>query len=388
MEGIQQQIANELMKRGLGVEEATKLAKNVDPRAKNITQILNQITKQRPLPSAPAARGLTAAATALANNPLKMTGIGAGASLVGLGGLALLNTEPEDIGRLIGQGQLAFEDVRDKIGDIADKAGSTYNNIMSRIKSGYDEVVNPPMPDMPELPKRFPVAPPDMPSQPLPEQQMQPMPIIPEQQPPLGRYDIGRYDTSMMTEEEIQRLQEILDSLQEKDPIGFAEGGPAKIAEMLQDINKNPEADFLAEGTPSNLDFLKSYLDLESRDKYNKIPASFGNALESLGGLRSDVGGADKAIITQTPGLADFLASTDIREVLNEYGRVISNLDRQLLKSIIADAQGIDKKNRTLSRLDRILSSGLGKAGKGKQEGVKISEKSVEFLPANMLDMK
>ena len=319
MEGIQQQIANELMKRGLGVEEATRLAKNVDPRAKNITQILNQITKQRPLPSAPAARGLasrgtlTAAATALANNPLKMTGIGAGVSLLGLGGLALLNTEPEDIGRLIGQGQLAFEDVRDKIDDIADKAGSTYNNIMSRIKSGYDEVVNPPMPDMPvgPMPKRFFEAPPDMPSQPLPEQP-----------PPLGRYDIGRYDTSMMTEEEIQRLQEILDSLQEKDPIGFAEGGPAKIAEMLQDINKNPVADFLAEGTPSDQNIADAFADFKK-------------------------------------GFADLLGKS---------GRTISNKDR--------------------SRLDKLVSDGLGRTKKGRQEGIKISEKSVEFLPANMLDMK
>mgnify|MGYP003123852418 FL=1 len=319
MEGIQQQIANELMKRGLGVEEATRLAKNVDPRAKNITQILNQITKQRPLPSAPAARGLasrgtlTAAATALANNPLKMTGIGAGVSLLGLGGLALLNTEPEDIGRLIGQGQLAFEDVRDKIDDIADKAGSTYNNIMSRIKSGYDEVVNPPMPDMPvgPMPKRFFEAPPDMPSQPLPEQP-----------PPLGRYDIGRYDTSRMTEEEIQRLQEILDSLQEEDPIGFAEGGPAKIAEMLQDINKNPVADFLAEGTPSDQNIADAFADFKK-------------------------------------GFADLLGKS---------GRTISNKDR--------------------SRLDKLVSDGLGRTKKGRQEGIKISEKSVEFLPANMLDMK
>jgi len=319
MEGIQQQIANELMKRGLGVEEATRLAKNVDPRAKNITQILNQITKQRPLPSAPAARGLasrgtlTAAATALANNPLKMTGIGAGVSLLGLGGLALLNTEPEDIGRLIGQGQLAFEDVRDKIDDIADKAGSTYNNIMSRIKSGYDEVVNPPMPDMPvgPMPKRFFEAPPDMPSQPLPEQP-----------PPLGRYDIRRYDTSMMTEEEIQRLQEILDSLQEEDPIGFAEGGPAKIAEMLQDINKNPVADFLAEGTPSDQNIADAFADFKK-------------------------------------GFADLLGKS---------GRTISNKDR--------------------SRLDKLVSDGLGRTKKGRQEGIKISEKSVEFLPANMLDMK
>jgi len=334
MEGIQQQIFSELMKRGLGVEEATKLAKNVDPRAKNITQILNQITKQRPLPSAPAARGLasrgtlTAAATALANNPLKMTGIGAGASLLGLGGLALLNTEPEDIGRLIGQGQLAFEDVRDKIDDIADKAGSTYNNIMSRIKSGYDEVVNPPMPDMPvgPMPKRFFEAPPDMPSQPLPEQQIPPkpesFPQLPKQPPPLGRYDIRRYDTSLMTEEEIQRLQEILDSLQEKDPIGFAEGGPAKIAEMLQDINKNPVADFLAEGTPSDQNIADAFADFKK-------------------------------------GFADLLGKS---------GRTISNKDR--------------------SRLDKLVSDGLGRTKKGRQEGIKISEKSVEFLPANMLDMK
>jgi hypothetical protein len=357
MEGIQQQIFSELMKRGLGVEEATKLAKNVDPRAKNITQILNQITKQRPLPPAPAtrlgqsaARGLasrgtlTAAATALANNPLKMTGIGAGASLVGLGGLALLNTEPEDIGRLIGQGQLAFEDVRDKIDDIADKAGSTYNNIMSRIKSGYDEVVNPPMPDMPVGPmleseflpgaakrERFEKEDffrrvPDMPSQPLPEQQIPPkpesFPQLPKQPPPLGRYDIRRYDTSMMTEEEIQRLQEILDSLQEKDPIGFAEGGPAKIAEMLQDINKNPVADFLAEGTPSDQNIADAFADFKK-------------------------------------GFADLLGKS---------GRTISNKDR--------------------SRLDKLVSDGLGRTKKGRQEGIKISEKSVEFLPANMLDMK
>jgi hypothetical protein len=367
MEGIQQQIFSELMKRGLGVEEATKLAKNVDPRAKNITQILNQITKQRPLPPAPAtrlgqpaARGLasrgtlTAAATALANNPLKMTGIGAGASLVGLGGLALLNTEPEDIGRLIGQGQLAFEDVRDKIDDIADKAGSTYNNIMSRIKSGYDEVVNPPMPDMPvgpmleseflpgaakrELFKKedFFRRVPSMPSQPLPEQQMQPMPIIPEMP----------FDPN-------------------EDPIGFAEGGPAKIAEMLQDINKNPVADFLAEGTPKN--------------------QVFADALKDLGEFGP---GVDRAIIRQTPGLADFLASGNIQEIFQESGRTISNQDMQILKNILDDVRGIDKTSQALSRLDKILSSGLGRAKKGKQEGVKISEKSVEFLPANMLDMK
>lgn len=350
MEGIQQQIFSELMKRGLGVEEATKLAKNVDPRAKNITQILNQITKQRPLPAQggtltsaaqavdklkgvdPRARGLasrgtlTAAATALANNPAKFSPIGVGASLLGLGGLALLNTEPEDIGRLIGQGQLAFEDVRDKIGDIADKVRSTPSDIMSRIKSGYDEVVNPPMPDMPELPKRFFEAPPSMPSQPLPEEQIPPkpesFPQLPKQPPPLGRYDIGRYDISRMTEEEIQRLQEILDSLQEEDPMGFAEGGPAEIAKMLQDINKNPVADFLAEGTPSDQNIADAFADFKK-------------------------------------GFAD---------LLGESGRTISNKDRSIL--------------------DKLISDGLGRTKKGRQEGIKISEKSVEFLPANMLDMK
>jgi hypothetical protein len=91
---------------------------------------------------------------------------------------------------------------------------------------------------------------------------------------------------------------------------------------MLQDINKNPVADFLAEGTPSDQNIADAFADFKK-------------------------------------GFADLLGKS---------GRTISNKDR--------------------SRLDKLVSDGLGRTKKGRQEGIKISEKSVEFLPANMLDMK
>ena len=226
---LQQIIKDRLIANGVSPNNAHNMVKVVDRKIPanpgNFDTAMRQVERLYPnAMKAPSSRQMLgnpsqvrSAATALRGIPALIGGPRMAAGLAIGAGLITAINNPEEVGRLMAKGQIAFQDVKDNIAELANKAGETLSSYMSKVTDAYNQELAKNQPDMPSVP----VGPgrtisdlddmiiqealPEIPPKP------EPFPQLPKQPPPLGHYDIRRYDTSMMTQEEIQRLQEILD---------------------------------------------------------------------------------------------------------------------------------------------------------------------------------
>ncbi len=119
----------------------------------------------------------------------------------------------------------------------------------------------------------------------------------------------------------------------------------------------------------TNMDFISKELDkLVSLVESGSVTGGRGLLGRLIGGIEGFTGFGDEQIQTaeQAKQIGQFIQAQLIRELLNESGRTISNLDRQLIQDIVGDVTDFTKGRgailETLKRIRQRIGSSVGKS--------------------------
>ncbi len=119
----------------------------------------------------------------------------------------------------------------------------------------------------------------------------------------------------------------------------------------------------------TNMDFISKELDkLVSLVESGSVTGGRGLLGRLIGGIEGFTGFGDEQIQTaeQAKQIGQFIQAQLIKELLNESGRTISNLDRQLIEDIVGDVTDFTKGRgailETLKRIRQRIGSSVGKS--------------------------